>query len=144
MAEIIRSLKSTKHARATITFDGSTGGGESGTVVPVFTCTGKVLVHYIVAYCTTNLVGASANISMGTTNQVTRFVAATGSETIDADEWWVSATPTIGSIDLPADTCQAILVSENIVINPTTADTTAGVVVVDVEYEAISDDGALA
>ena len=141
---IVPARKGTRHVRATITFDGTSGKGLAGTVVPVFTTVGKVLVHYITAFCTTLLdqAAATAQVSLGTTSQVIRFVAATNSIDIDQNEWWVTGTPTVGSIDTP-DACQNVLVSENIIINPTTQNTNAGVLVVDCEFEPISDDGAL-
>src|SRR3990172_4957165 len=133
-----------RHARKTITFDGTAGLGAVGTAVTIFTTTGKILLHYITAYCTTDLgqALATAQISLGTATQVTRFVAATNSTAIQENEWWVTGTPTVGSIDLP-DICQNVFVSENVVINPTAQNTNAGVLVIDAIYEPISDDGSL-
>jgi hypothetical protein len=69
-------------------------------------------------------------------------VGATDSVDIDANKWWVTTTPTTGSIDLP-DALQSVIVSEDIIVNPVTQDTDAGVIVFDCLYESLTNDGAL-
>lgn len=129
----------------TITFTGSSGAGLKNTAVVVFTATGQVLLHALSTYCTTLLgeAAGTATISLGTTNQVTRFIANTNSVDLNQDEWWVTTTPTTGSIDMP-DGLQSVLISENIIINPLTQNTNSGVLVCYAIYEALSSDGKLA
>jgi len=145
MAKITKGTGVVKHVRTTITFDGTSGKGQAGTATTVFTATGRVLVHALTAFVTTNLgeALATATVSLGTSSWVTRFVATTNSVDLDANEWWVTSTPTNGSIDLP-DALKGVLVSENIIVETATQDTNAGVVVFDCLYEAITDNGLLA
>ena len=133
-----------KHSRATVTFDGTSGKGLAGTAVTVFTVTGRIYIHALTAFCTTNLnqAQATAQISLGTTNQPTRFIGAMNSVDLDANAWWVTTTPAPGSIDLP-DALQSVLVGENIIVNPTAQNTNDGIVVFDLFWEAITDNGAV-
>lgn len=132
--------------RKTVTFTGAAGAGAAGTVVTVYTVTGEVLIHALMSKCTTNLGEAAptATVSLGTVNQVTRFIGNTNSVDIDQNEAWVSTTPTAGSIDLP-DAMQSVIIvnGDDIVINPLTQNTNAGVLEFTVFWEPISTDGAL-
>ena len=133
-----------ERTRKTVTFDGSAGGGASGTVVAVFTVTGQVLVHVAVGFCKTNLTeaGATATISLGTTNNVAVFIAAMDSVDLDANDWWASTTPTAGSINATGSV-ETVFVSEAIIVNPLVQNTTAGVVEFTVLWEPLSDDGLI-
>lgn len=146
-SEIIqRARGSIRFALNTSTFTGAANLGQTGTTTTVFTATGRVLVLYIASFCTVLLdqSGASSSISLGTTNQVTRFIAATVVTGIDANEWWVSGTPTVGSIALPA-ACMDIVVSENIIYDFTgAANCNAGTLICGCWYLPLSANGALA
>lgn len=133
----------------TLTFTGGAALGVAGTAVPIFVVTGDVLVHLIAGKCTTSLTEASATavISLGTVNQVTRFIGTMNSVDLDVNELWVDTTPAIGSVD-PANLTTApsvttILVSENIIVNPTVEDTDAGVVRFVVLWEPFSSGATL-
>ncbi len=133
----------------TLTLTGGAALGVAGTAVPLFVVTGDVLVHLISGKCTTSLTeGAStAVISLGTVNQVTRFIGTMNSVDLDINEWWVDTTPVIGSAD-PANLTTApsvttILASENIVLNPTTQDTDGGVIRFVVLWEPVSSGATL-
>lgn len=128
----------------TVTFTGAAGTGAVGTV-SVFTVTGRVLVHVIAPYCTTNLTeaGATASVALGTTNQTQRFVATTTSTAIDVDEWWTTSTPTLGSVDLPSassgtNDMASVLVAENVIITCTGQATNAGVIAFYCLWEPLS------
>ncbi len=133
-------------ARKTLTLTGGAALGVKDTAVPVFTVTGEVFVHALIAFCTTNLTegGATATISLGTVSQVTRFIGLMNSVDLDANEAWVSTTPTAGSIDLP-DAMQAVIVvnGDDIIVDPLTQDTTGGVIDFTCFWEPISTDGVL-
>lgn len=135
-----------RKARKTVTFTGGAGAGVAGGTVTVFTVSGDVYLHAIIAKCTSNLGEAAptAVVSLGTVNQVTRFVAATNSVDIDANEAWVSGTPTLGSIDLP-DAMQSVLIvnGDDIIVNCSTQNTNAGVIDFTVFWEPVSTDGNL-
>lgn len=144
---LTRNLQLGTHIRKTITFADAVGQGRVGTNVTVFTITGRVKVVGITPFCTTSLTkNGSATISLGVTSVPGAFIAATDPTLIDANEWWDSAvdaniTAGVGDV-LSAATPQAI--SENIVAQPLVDDITAGVIVFDVWYDQITDDGALA
>lgn len=131
----------------TLTFTGAAGLGAVGSA-SIFTITGEVLIHALIAFCTTGLTTTTTgSISLGTTQQVARFVAliaaSAGDHPIDTGEYWVSTTPTPGSIDLP-DAMQSVIVSEDdIIATITVAAFTAGVVEFTVFWEPISADGNL-
>lgn len=132
-------------AYKTLTFTGASGAGQAGTSATIFTITGEVYIHALIAFCTTNLgeAAATATSSLGTTQQLTRFIGNTNSVDIDANEFWVSTTPTLGSIDLP-DAMQSVIISEDeIVVRNLTQNTNAGVIEFTVKWEPISTDGSL-
>jgi hypothetical protein len=131
------------HIRKTITFDDTAGGGEEDTNVVVATITGRVHVFQVFARCTTDLVGATATISLGTPNDTDLFIALTTATDVDANDWWTSTTPTAGSVKVP-DALVSVLLGEDLVIEPLTAGVESGVLVFDIWYEPITDDGALA
>lgn len=70
------------------------------------------------------------------------FIGATGATGIDANEWWVSTTPTAAGIALPAAT-KDIVIAADIIATVADADVDAGVIEFVVWYRPISDDGLL-
>jgi len=149
MAKVTRHAgNGLKHGRATLTFNGTTVG-DVGTDV-VFTTTGRVRVHMLSAYCTTVLAGATATLQLGTTGDIDAFIAITTATDVAIDEWWTAAVPAAGSKSpLKVETGGLVtsqvdkLVNENIILTVGTAAITSGVVVFDVWYEPITDNGAL-
>lgn len=132
-------------ATKTITFDGTAALGQAATAVPVFTVTGEVLVGYLMAFCTTSLTeaGATAQISLGVVGNVTLFVGAGQPIDIDANEFWTTANPTaVGGVAVPA-AMQDILIANgaNIVADPTTDDTSGGVIEFTLLWRPVSSDG---
>lgn len=115
-----------RRAEKTITFTGAAGLGAQG-AVPIFTVTGQVIVVALAPFCTVNLVGASATLSLGVTGATTLFIASTTAADIDADEFWIDATPDASGIALPAAT-KDIAIATNIIGTVGTADITAGAI----------------
>lgn len=126
----------------TVTLDGNAGTGATG-IIALFTVSGICFIHAILARATTDLVsGGGGSISLGTTNQVAAFIAATVATAIDTGEIWTTTTPTTGAADSP-DIMTNFQVSENIIATVTTAAITAGVLEVTVLWEPVSPGSSL-
>ena len=127
----------------------------SGTVAAhnVFTITGRVFVDLITAFCTSTLTsGGTPAITLGTTSAVTGFLTAPtgGAPGIVADDWWLTAvTPQKVGGPVSVVTGGTVVSSrfkvlaENIVIDVPVSAVTGGVLVFDVFYLPLTDDGAL-
>lgn len=127
--------------QTSITFDGNAGTGAIG-AVPIFTVTGEVLVVSLSPICTTDLVGATATLSLGVTAGITDFIAATLATDIDAGEFWQRDPAEPNSIPLlPA--LENILVTDDIVGAVLVAAITAGVIRFDIRWNPLSADGNL-
>ncbi len=128
----------------TITFTGGANMGNAGENVAIFTVTGEIMVLVLVPFCTTNLTeaGATATISLGITNAVALFIAATDSKEIDANEFWVDTAPDPYGIALPA-TLKDIPITDNIVAACATQDTDGGVLRFDLYWMPLSSNGAV-
>lgn len=126
----------------TVTFTGAAGAGATGTAVSVFTVTGEVLVVALVPFCTTNLGEAAptAVVSLGVTGSTALFIANTNSVDIDANEFWIDATPDANGIALPA-ALKDIVITDNIIVTPATQNTNAGVIRFDLIYMPLSTNG---
>ena len=124
-------------ATKTITFTGASGLGLHGTATTCFTITGGVVVvQYICGRVTTNLTGASATLTLGTTQQTTRFIGTTtATGLVTTAELWLSTTPTAGSLAIPAADVN-IATDENIICSSThaTEDVASGVLEIDVRW----------
>lgn len=124
--------------QTTVTLTGAAGAGAQGTVA-VATTTGAVMVHSVGAYCSTSLAGATATIELGVANDTAELIAQTTATDIDAGEVWESATPDEG---VTLVTSKAI--AGNIILTVATADITAGVLKIAIEYTPLTTDGYLA
>ena len=137
-----------KRATKTITFTGAAGLGAIGTF-NLFTTTGELLVAAIAPFCTT-LVGVdagtgAASMQLGVVSATNLFVLTTPAADIDANEFWVDATPDLNGIALPA-ACKDIVITQNIQGEVTSTGTqlvNSGVLRVDVFWMALSSDGLL-
>ena len=144
VAPDVQSYNASNVTRASITFDAGVGSGAVATgYVNLFSITGKVLVRAIMPYCVTDLTGAAATLALGVTGNTGGFVAATVGTTIDADEFWVTTTPTANLIALPA-ACKDIMVGASadptpgIFLTIAVADVTGGNLAVTVFWDAIT------
>ena len=141
------------HVRSTVTFDGTTGGGEAGTAVTALTVTGRVLIESLTIFCSADLTesGATATLTCGIASDIAKFLDSTQSVAIDVGEWWASSTPKTAGVNLvqqttsPVDAAQQhIAISESIIYDPLVTNTTGGTLIMDVWYRPITDNGALA
>ena len=127
-------------ASKVITFTGASGLGLHGTATTCFTVTGLILVEFIAGRCTTNLAGATATLTLGTTNKTTVFIGtttATGLATTTAI--WVSTTPTQGALVLPAAMMNTAI-EENVIVSSThvSADITSGVLRIEMIWRPLT------
>ncbi len=128
-----------RYVQKILTLDGGAGTGATG-AVPLFTVSGgAVLVNYIVGRATTNLVSAGGgSIALGVTGSTSLFIAATTATTLlTSAEFWVSTTATAIGLALPAPV-KDIVTDANIIGTVTVGAITAGVLVIDVVWEAIT------
>ena len=147
-ASVVQQRGFLKRASKTITFTGAAGLGAIGTF-DLFTVTGEVLIAYLVPFCTT-LVDVDAgtgvaSMQLGLVNATNLFVATTPAIDIDANEFWIDATPDANGIAAPA-ACKDILITQNIQGEVTSTGTklvNAGVIRFDVYWLPLSSDGNL-
>lgn len=148
MAVIPESTKGLRHVRKTITFTGGAGSGAAGSVT-VFTITGRVLVERFTVYCTTDLTdtgGATLDFGVtGFTSLFTNVNPIDPATALDAGEWWDFSGPAAARVGGGAYTqYDAFYISADPIFTVALADINGGVVVVDMWYTPITDDGALA
>lgn len=142
----------TWHSTKSITFAGGTGTGAAGTVT-VFTVTGRVILHALTAFCTSDLtVSGAATIELGVTGQTAVIIVQTTASGIDANEWWGDATPIAGSVVIRqpdstvdgAGTAQAErTLSTDVIATIATADVTGGTLIFDAIYTPLTDGARL-
>lgn len=111
-----------------ITFDGTDGLGLAGSVTPIFSVSGSVIIDLIIAKVLTTLTeaGATALVSLGIVSNVVLFVATDEPEDLLAGAFWFNATPTLNGIQIPS-TAKGFVIDEDIVLDFTLDDTNAGV-----------------
>ena len=142
MAVVAGGLKSyPQTVRKTITFTGAANLGAQG-AVPLFTVTGEVLVERLSAFCTVDLVGATATLALGVTGSTALFVAATTATDIDLGDFWFDTTPDPNGFALPA-ALKDIAITDYIIGTVGVADITAGAIRLDVLWRPLSADGSI-
>ena len=123
------------------------GTGAAGTETDLFTVTGDVIVVAIIPFCTTNLTQSAGtpDLALGANNDTNLFVSATTATDIDANDFWVDASPTeVGGVALPA-ALKDIVITDNIsCIVGGTNNIDAGVIDFTVYWLPISTDGNVA
>lgn len=121
----------------TVTFDGTSGNGATGTV-NIFTVTGDVLASTF-AICTDDLVSAGGgDIALGLTGATTVIITTTTATGIDTGESWVDAAPGVGE----APTATRIYPQGvDVIATVGTADITAGTLVFYCKWRPLSADG---
>ena len=127
-----------------ITYTGAAGAGLAASPVTIFTVTGEILVVAIVPFCTTLLTesGATATIALGITGSTSLFVAATDAVEIDANEFWIDATPDAAGVALPAG-LKDIVITADIINTIAVANVNAGVIRYSLYWMPLSDDAAV-
>lgn len=151
MATIASTTNQLRHVRKTFTFTGASGFGLNAVACTLFAITGRVLVHHFTGFCTTGLSesGATSTSSIGVASDTGIFSFGTfNSVDIDTNEWMENDGGVGGvagaGLDLRKST-KPQAVSENIIWTPGGGvNITGGVVVMDIWYLPITDDGALA
>lgn len=156
MATIPNQGTELRHVRKTVTFTGGANAGATG-VNTIFTTTGAVEIVQFFVRCTTDLVDAvdGALFTLGVTNYDTMFGAWTDAFDLDLLDAGTglyydnnygyssgSATnlaATVGGVHFPNPA-----VFEDIIMTISGQNITGGVLVFDVIYRPLSDDGALA
>lgn len=130
------------HFVKTITFDGTAGNGATGTVA-IATVTGRILITYLSAHCSTTIVTtANGEIELGVASNTAELIAqiADAGDLI-ATEYWNDATPTqVNAADAIVDK----LVAANIILTVSTSPMTAGVIEFSMFWLPLSVDGNLA
>ena len=142
MTRIVRGSgpASIRTARSTVTFSSTSG------TVTVFTTTGRVFITALTAFCTTDIVenGAVASIELGGATDADAFIVQTDPAAISANEWWADATPVGGVKQMDAIQVD-VMTDENVILTITGGtNLTSGVLVFDVWYVSVTDDGNLA
>lgn len=116
MATITRALGGIRGpVRKTITYTAG-GTGAAGIETDIFTVTGEAIVIAIVPFCTTSLTESAGtpDLALGVNNDTNLFIAATTATAIDANDFWVDASPTeVGGVALPA-ALKDIVITDNI------------------------------
>ncbi len=139
-----------KHDRKTVTFDGSAGSGAVGTIT-VFTITGRVLIHRVLAFCTAGLFGgATATLRCGGVLDTDGLFDQVNAADLDNNEWWQQANPLRGLVSLDGghDGGQISsqvqkMTDEDVILTVGAAVISGGTIIFDVWYEPVTDDGAL-
>lgn len=131
-----------RRATKAITFTGASTLGLVNTNTTFFTVTGEVEIYRIVPFCTTSLTesGGAASISLGVTSSTALFIASSLVADIDANEFWVSTTPTANGIALPA-AVKEVVITDNILTAHINNTTSGGVLRIDTYWRPLSDDG---
>lgn len=130
-------------ARKMITFTGAAGLGAVG-AVPLFTTTGQVLIERLVPFCTTTLTDAAnaATLALGVTGSTALFIAATDSDLILTNTFWVDTAPDAAGVALPAALI-AIGINANLIGTVAGEAVTAGVIAFTAYWRPISSGATL-
>lgn len=123
----------------TVTFDGGSGSGATGTVA-VATVTGGVLFTVLSARCTTSLTSSGGTLELGTASNTAGLIEQTTASDIDDGDWWQNSTPDV-------NVSPAILnqfVEQNLILTVGSADVTAGVLEIIGYWLPLSSDGDVA
>jgi hypothetical protein len=127
--------------RQTIAFDGGVGSGAQGTVA-LFTVTGDVRVK-MTAICSETIVGAGT-LECGVSGNTAAIIAQIPDATaLVADEIWFDATPTTTLDDDSSMPKKVVANGQDIILTIGTADLTDGTIKFVLEYEPLSESGAV-
>ena len=123
----------------TVTFTGASGLGQNGSTTTWFTVAGGlVVIDEISGRCTTNCTGATSTQSLGVVGLTSLFIAATVMTTLTtAAPIWMSSTPTAAGLIKPTIT-QNSVIATNIISSVLVADTTGGVVEINVRWHPLT------
>ena len=128
------------HFVQTTTFTGLTGAGLVNVAVSVARVTGRVLITNMGIYCTTNLAGATATLSLGSAGNTAAIIAATTATDIDSGDWWQDMSPSQQTDTAIKDT---LLDAGGLQYEPLTANVSGGVLNLYLFWLPLSIDGNL-
>lgn len=146
------------HVRKTLTFTGAAGAGQSGSPIPLFTLTGRVILERGTAYLTSGASAGGGTLAIGPTADTTAIMRAIPADGGTGFPYYVQATSGAGWRENWTDLIDSmgggttfdnsgytrnITISQSIRGTVGTADITGGTLVVDLWYRPITDDGAL-
>ena len=137
-----------RHVRKTITFTGGAGAGAVGTVT-AFTITGKVVVTRAVATITSSVTDAGGTATVGfgpnSAGWEDAILSAHNKTTLTAGSLWGgNSNGDLVATVVPWAAPDGLAVQNNLVFIIANEAVTGGVIIVDVWYYAITDNGALA
>lgn len=149
---MVRGRLEWKHVRKVVTFDGSTGNGEVGTV-GIFTVTGTVLMKDLCIVCSSDLTEAmaTATLVLGTANNTTALRSALNAVDLNADTIWRNGPSVIveiapahttdsGTLDSPVVTAASILLT---VGGGAGRHVNGGILTFDIWWRSVSDGATL-
>lgn len=132
--QVITSNEAFKTTKS-VTFTGAAGLGAIGDV-NLFTVTGAVML-WVVGYCTSDLAGASATVTLGHALSKNSLIATTTATTIVASRVWADTTP--ASLDSTPST--RVAVNTTILVEVAIANVTGGAINFYCFWRPLSDDG---
>lgn len=123
--------------RKTVTFTGAAGLGAVGSVAGL-TTVGTVLVQSLNIHCVTGLTSSGGTISLGISGDTAALIQVTTASNILAGYQWTDTQPgKIGEILGP------FTISDSLIFTVASAAISAGVVEIEVIFDALSADGNL-
>ena len=135
----------------TLAFTGAANLGAVGSVITLWTITGRVLLVYGTAFCTETVVSTAntGTIALGVAGDTAFFIAATtmGAGSLAANDWWdFVATPVGASFEFVGSksSVTAVALSQNVIITVATNAITDGTLVFDCFYIPLSAGASLA
>ena len=143
--KIVRAPDYLRRAFKSVTFTGAANLGASGDNVPIFDVTGRVLIRYLIPYCTVSLTEAAgtATISLGHTGAVASYIPATNSVELDATEFWVDTGPDAIWVAINSLLMEVVTLTD-IIVACATQDTDGGTIEFVCYWLPLSADGNVA
>lgn len=140
---IFRAPLPLRHFHRDVTFTGAAGAGAVGTIT-LATVTQAILIVHQSIWCETDLTEAlaTATLAYGVVGSTSAFIAATNAVDIDANEFWVTTTPTANHIAEPA-AFRNELIGSNLILTVGAQAVDGGVLHLFVEYEELTESATL-
>jgi len=142
LIDIVLAAQLPKLAKKKVDYDGSSGNGQAGVVVPLFTVTGGVKLK-LYAICTDDLIEGEGDgtTEVGIVGTTDALIATTTSAAIDEGEIWHDASPD-AKVELESVATEYILGDgQNVIQTITTRNITDGTIEFCVEWTPLTADG---
>lgn len=124
--------------RKTITFDGGTGTGATGTVAAL-TTTGTVLIQSLNIHCNTGLTSSGGTISLGISGDTDCILPVTTASLILAGYQWAGTVPA----KISFEPIPPFVISDSLIFTVGTADISAGAIEIEIFFDSLSATGLL-